>query len=1702
MNTQSSITTHVTLLFLLIIILFLVVTHTLAQSLPTQGLVGYWKFDEGVGTSVADSSGSSNTGTLVNSPTWVVGKIGSGLGFGGTSYIDFGSQTSLDNLPGISASFWIKLNVQSDDAVILSKANQYGSAGWFLLFGNQWSPRKVRFIVSHLTSNFELLTNEELPVGQWTHVAVAWDGSTNASNGHIYINGIEATYGTRYNAVGTRADDGSYVLNMAALGLSPSSPNANIDEMRIYNRVLTQAEVLAIYTSGDVTPPVISSVAVSGIEATAATVTWTTDELSDTQVEYGPTSSLGSLSTLDGTLAKSHSVTLTGLSPSTIYSYRVRSKDANGNFGISSIATFTTPAPAPPDTTPPAISSIAVTGITKTSATITWATNESADSQIEYGTTVSLGTFTPLDSALVTSHSVTLQNLLVGTQYSYRVNSKDAAGNLGQSSVATFATLAPPPQLTAGGIVSLPQENMGPNVNLNSGFESLTSGQPTGWFWGSSPFTADTTVKRSGAVSLRLTAPMGATDTASYKVFLKKGTYTLTGYIKTQNLTSVEPHLDSVRMEVTTGGWPPCCGSGYGQPVYVNAGDVNWTYREETRITITTDTDVYITVRALGSITGGQVWFDDIEFREILPKPLDVFMLYPNYRGYLFDDYSQTAHFDVTVTPPTGTTLSEYRVEAKIFDEIASTTIRTDTFIPSANFTANVDGAGFVNDRTYLATFRLVRLSDSAIVYEYPAYRISKIAGSKRSAMTVSFDEKNRMFIRGQPFFPLSVFDAGTPLTTSPAAWESTLTTYRRLFEIPLNNYINYHNGGAQNPSMLPLLDLFQSKGITDFGIANCFERTTVDAGNTVYPFWLLNAPEAEIKTRAEHPAFIGFYVNDECHHSMVPNTFMHYQDIKRLDPDGITLGSSNTPGAMYLWRDSLDLFALDPYPLYGTEPSGGYPLNLVADWIITLRNELKSSRPFWIDLQFFQTTGGSRWPTANEMKSMAYMGIVEGANGATWWSLGVRALAYVCNPSTDWCAARIDYYNRLKLIMNELKSLELVLLSDDRPDLFVSNSNPAIHTRVKYHNNKGYIFSYNYNATATTATFTWNQNVSNVDVFNEGRKLSVSGNQFTDTFTPYAAHVYVVSTGSTVSLIDTTPPVISGVAANAQSTIATITWNTNELSDSQVEYGSAIAYGNSMPLDTKLITLHSQTITGLVPNTLYHFRVKSQDISGNLAVSGDFTFTTLAISEGMPIITITSPAIKSFIAGTEINMSYTKSGNLTGVSYAVFQLDGNPPSKDLAFNGTYKFTNVPYGTHKIMAYLARADNTPIKETGTYTYFAVGTIITDDDFDHDGVPNLNDRCPFTPLTYKDNVGADGCPIPIYTKFSPELTTIFKDAYLSNISNFYIGIRNRGKIKFGSKYISLVENATTLSVPIDLDSIIDLQPNKAIVNSDLYNTLNISATVTLFNVSVTNPVVKVDGSVCTECKLLAFQGGNVTFSVPHWTEYSVGEGAYCGDSLCSSLESCSTCSADCGSCSIVGVPSGSGGGGGGGGAGSGGGGGTGGIYFVCNMQWKCSEWSSCSNGLQTRECNLAKVSQYVSTTGCDSEHNKPATSEKCVITTTPITGQQPSPELQSPREITPEQKIEIQIKAKRLSNSFIIAAIAFVFILIIGGGAFEINSLRKKHEAHDKKTETVTGLDKLKQYIEYQRREGKPDRETRDELLSIGWHFDTIDKFLK
>jgi hypothetical protein len=89
--------------------------------------------------------------------------------------------------------------------------------------------------------------------------------------------------------------------------------------------------------------------------------------------------------------------------------------------------------------------------------------------------------------------------------------------------------------------------------------------------------------------------------------------------------------------------------------------------------------------------------------------------------------------------------------------------------------------------------------------------------------------------------------------------------------------------------------------------------------------------------------------------------------------------------------------------------------------------------------------------------------------------------------------------------------------------------------------------------------------------------------------------------------------PTISNVVLSSGLTVssARVTWNTDILADAQVEYGQTLAYGESTPLDARPDWRHDMQLTGLLPGAVYHFRVRSRDANGGVAVSADQTFFT-----------------------------------------------------------------------------------------------------------------------------------------------------------------------------------------------------------------------------------------------------------------------------------------------------------------------------------------------------------------------------------------------------------------------------------------------------------------------------------------------------------
>lgn len=158
--------------------------------------------------------------------------------------------------------------------------------------------------------------------------------------------------------------------------------------------------------------------------------------------------------------------------------------------------------------------------------------------------------------------------------------------------------------------------------------------------------------------------------------------------------------------------------------------------------------------------------------------------------------------------------------------------------------------------------------------------------------------------------------------------------------------------------------------------------------------------------------------------------------------------------------------------------------------------------------------------------------------------------------------------------------------------------------------------------AIVNTSTIIVSGNVSNnTQVLVNGNQATVNDNAFTasvslaegqNSITATATDIYGQTASRAINVTFIASPAISNVAAgNITTGSTTITWTTNQSSGSLVEYGETTVYGSSAT-DINLTTVHSVTLTGLKPNTAYHFRVTSKNSYGFSSSSGDNTFTTL----------------------------------------------------------------------------------------------------------------------------------------------------------------------------------------------------------------------------------------------------------------------------------------------------------------------------------------------------------------------------------------------------------------------------------------------------------------------------------------------------------
>lgn len=219
------------------------------------GLVGWWKFNDGFGNSAIDSSVTSNNGIVGGNPAWVSGKWGGALQFDGVNnkYVQVPTNALYDS-PSLTISLWFNIvgNPSFNSHSLLEKGDGLDQNGYWLEFtrtDNASNPQQIGFgVASGGVSSGIFSNNGPISLNVWHNAVVT---TTVGGNASIYIDGFLRNSGTNLiRAITTTPlTIGTEDFEDGILG-NCCWTNGSIDDVQIYNRILSAQEIREIYTAG------------------------------------------------------------------------------------------------------------------------------------------------------------------------------------------------------------------------------------------------------------------------------------------------------------------------------------------------------------------------------------------------------------------------------------------------------------------------------------------------------------------------------------------------------------------------------------------------------------------------------------------------------------------------------------------------------------------------------------------------------------------------------------------------------------------------------------------------------------------------------------------------------------------------------------------------------------------------------------------------------------------------------------------------------------------------------------------------------------------------------------------------------------------------------------------------------------------------------------------------------------------------------------------------------------------------------------------------------------------------------------------------------------------------------------------------------------------------------------------------------------
>ncbi len=433
--------------YLLCFIVFFLQTLSFAADNLNNGLVGYWQLNSVVNVSASirstpDTSPAANNPGIITSKikTTPDGKFGQALLFDDSTLGNYLSTTNGFGSTKWSLSIWVKPDI-APNKPISNAAPFYGvftimsGDGFKNLIGIRNNGIYLYDYVNKIVS-YDFVNNPG-----WHHIVVMYDGKKliavvdKLTKGYLEIaNPLALSTQRLFAATSTST-------NVSFKGV--------MDEIRLYNRVLTSTEIVALYDPNNLT--VAKPIILTRSYPPAQLPSWSkythiavnADRRVLCRASNTPGVSFEDMPFGFITVPMMRQkMEVPEIKAGESYSYYVRCEDRND--GYQNPTDLRVDFSVEPDTTAPEIRELEVSAIRQTTAEIVWMTIEAASSRVEYSIQGDSNIMVSEDALLTIPHAQLLTGLKPNTTYSYRVISKDKFNNAATSSLRTFTTQGAP----------------------------------------------------------------------------------------------------------------------------------------------------------------------------------------------------------------------------------------------------------------------------------------------------------------------------------------------------------------------------------------------------------------------------------------------------------------------------------------------------------------------------------------------------------------------------------------------------------------------------------------------------------------------------------------------------------------------------------------------------------------------------------------------------------------------------------------------------------------------------------------------------------------------------------------------------------------------------------------------------------------------------------------------------------------------------------------------------------------------------------------------------------------------------------------------------------------------------------------------------------------------------------------------------------